>query len=57
MLTAAQAMPRKTRYLVAFSSPYEAGERSMNAGRVEKEERTSEDRDRMARGTESDRVG
>lgn len=29
----------------------------MKAGREQKEERTSEDRERMARGTERDKVG
>lgn len=50
-------MPRKTRKRTASSSPYDSGERSMKVGREEKEDSTSDDKERMASGTERDRVG
>lgn len=53
MLTLKQVMPRKTRNRSASSSPT----RVANVESRENDERTREERERMASGTDRDRVG
>lgn len=58
MLMLKHAIPRNVRNFSAFNSPYEVDERSsMKMGKEQKEDKTREERDRMERGTDKERVG